>query len=82
MNLPVLTHAARVWVEVFDYEAAGSPRTLPLPSLAKEVLALEVKRKQCLIGCHGLPTRYYVSARPTAMAVALERIQELVPGCP
>lgn len=40
MNLPVLMHTARVWVEVFDYEAAGSPRTLPLPSLAKEVPVL------------------------------------------
>ncbi len=30
---------ATVWVEVFDYDAAGSPRTPPLPSLVQEVLA-------------------------------------------
>lgn len=29
---------AEVWVEVFDFEAAGTPRTPPLPSLKKEVL--------------------------------------------
>lgn len=38
MNLPVLIETARVWVEVFDYSAAGSPRTPPLPSLTTEVL--------------------------------------------
>jgi hypothetical protein len=38
MNLPVLIHTAKMWVEVFDYESAGMARTPPLPSLASEVL--------------------------------------------
>lgn len=40
MNLPVLIKVAKVWVEVFDYDATGSARTPPLPALVKEVLAV------------------------------------------
>ena len=38
MNLPVLIKTAQIWVDIFDYEACGSARTPPLPSLASEVL--------------------------------------------
>lgn len=38
MNLPVLIATARAWVEVFDFEAAGAPRTPPLPSLVREAM--------------------------------------------
>lgn len=47
MNLPILIRTAQVWTEIFDYAAAGGPRTPPLQSLTAEVLHMESKKQQC-----------------------------------
>lgn len=36
LNVRVLEHLARAWVEIFDFESAGTPRTPPLGSLSIE----------------------------------------------
>ena len=36
MNIKVLKHASLLWVEIFDYEAAGTPRTPPLSAIHHE----------------------------------------------
>jgi hypothetical protein len=46
MNLPVLIQAARVWVDVLDFQACGTPRTPPLPSLASEALVPGAKHER------------------------------------
>ena len=42
LNVDVLKHTAAVWVEIFDFEDAGTPRTPPLSSLHCEALQLHL----------------------------------------
>lgn len=37
MNIKVLKECALIWVDIFDFDAAGTPRTPPLASIHAQV---------------------------------------------